>query len=147
MTTTLYETDFYAWTQCQAALLREEEFEQVDWDNLIEEIESLGKSQRQEVRSRLVVLIMYLLKLTYQPQRRSRSWRVTVITQRADLEPLLHDNPSLRAQLDALVALAYPTAVKKAAAETGLGKHVFPSECPWTLSQMLDEDFWPETTP
>lgn len=130
MSTTLYETDFYAWTQRQTALLRAEEFEQIDWDNLIEEIESLGRSQRQEIRSRLAVLMMYLLKLSYQPQRRSRSWRVTVMTQRAELEPLLHDNPSLHAHLGTITAEAYPIALKKAVAETGLDKHVFPYSVP-----------------
>ena len=88
-------------------------------------------------------LIMHLLKLHYQPARRSRSWRTTVITQRADLEPLLADNPSLRAHLALLIAEAYPVAVKKAAAETGLDKHTFPVECPWPAVQLLDEDFWP----
>lgn len=143
MSTTLYETDFYAWTQRQSALLRAEEFEQIDWNNLIEEIESFGRSQRQEIRSRLAVLIMHLLKLSYQPQRRSRSWRVTVMTQRAELEPLLNDNPSLRAQLGTITAEAYPIALKKAIAETGLEKHVFLPQCPWTVEQILDEEFWP----
>ncbi len=143
MPTTLYDTDFYAWTQHQVALLRTEEFEAVDWDNLIEEIDSLGKSQRQEVRSRLTILIMHLLKLQYQPARRTRSWRTTVITQRADLEPLLADNPTLRAHLALLIAEAYSVAVKKAAAETGLDKQSFPVECPWSAAQLLDEEFWP----
>ena len=65
MTTTLYETDFYAWTQRQADLLRAETFEEVDWRNLIEEIETLGRSEKNEVQSRLIVLIMHLLKLQY----------------------------------------------------------------------------------
>jgi hypothetical protein len=145
MVTTLYETDFYAWTQRQAELLRTEEFEQVDWDNLIEEIESLGKSQRQEVRNRLTVLIMHLLKLHFQRRTQTRSWRVTVATQRVDLELLLADNPSLRASLAAFVAEAYPFAVKKAVAETGLSKDVFPPACPWTAEQIMDEAFWPVT--
>jgi hypothetical protein len=143
VTATLYETDFYAWTQRTVDLLRDEEFAEVDWNNLIEEIESLGKSQRQEVRSRLTVLIMHLLKLQYQPARKSRSWRITVITQRVDLAPLLDDNPSLRAQLSTFVAAAYPDAVKKAVAETGLPKATFPVECPWTAAQIMDEEFWP----
>jgi len=143
MSTSLYDTDFYAWTQHQAALLRAEEFEAVDWNNLIEEIDSLGKSQRQEVRSRLTILIMHLLKLQYQPARRTRSWRTTISTQRADLEPLLTDNPTLRAHLALLIAEAYPIAVKKAAAETGLDKQTFPVECPWPAAQLLDEEFWP----
>jgi hypothetical protein len=145
MITTLYETDFYAWTQRQAELLRSEEFEQVDWDNLIEEIESLGKSQRQEVRNRLTVLIMHLLKLHVQRRAQTRSWRVTVTTQRIDLDLLLADNPSLRANLAAFVVEAYPFAVKKAIAETGLSEDAFPSTCPWRAEQIMDEAFWPVT--
>ena len=143
MTTTLYETDFYAWTQRQAALLRAEEFEQIDWNNLIEEIESLGRSEKHEVESRLIVIIMHLLKLQQQPARRTRSWNVTISTQRVDLERLLADNPSLRARLPESVNQVYTDAVKKAAAETGLDKRTFPVQCPWSADQILDEEFWP----
>lgn len=88
MTTTLYETDFYAWTKRQAALLRGEEFEQIDWNNLIAEIESLGRSEKHEVESRLTVILMHLLKWQYQPSKRStgRSWRKTLTIQRIDLD-------------------------------------------------------------
>ena len=143
MTTTLYETDFYAWTQRQAALLRAEEFEQIDWNNLIEEIESLGRSEKHEIASRLIVIIMHLLKLQQQPARRTRSWNVTISTQRVDLERLLADNPSLRARLPESVNQVYTDAVKKAAAETGLDKRTFPVQCPWSADQILDEEFWP----
>jgi hypothetical protein len=143
MTTTLYDTDFYAWTQQQATLLRAEAFEEVDWNNLIEEIETLGRSEKNEVQSRLTVLIMHLLKLHYQPTKRTRSWRVTVVTQRTDLERLLRDNPTLRARLPEFVQELYPTAVKRAVVETGLGKTTFPAACPYTLEQVMDEDFWP----
>ena len=143
MTTTLYETDFYAWTQRQAALLRAEEFEQIDWNNLIEEIESLGRSEKHEIESRLIVIIMHLLKLQQQPARRTRSWNVTISTQRVDLERLLADNPSLRARLPESVNQVYTDAVKKAAAETGLDKRTFPVQCPWSADQILDEEFWP----
>lgn len=145
MTNTLYETDLYAWTQRQVALLREEEFEQVDWDNVIEEIASLGSSQQNEVESGLIVILMHLLKWQYQPSKRvlGRSWRKTITTQRIDLDYHLSKNPSLRARLPALLPDVYRVAVRKAAAETGLDKRVFPPECPWTAAQIMDEDFWP----
>ena len=145
MTTTLYETDFYAWTQCQAALLRAEEFEQIDWNNLIEEIESLGRSEKHEVESRLAVLIMHLLKWQHQPNKRvtGRSWRKTIAIQRIDLDRHLTQNPSLRAQLPEFIIDAYTLAVRKAAVETGLDKRTFPPHCPWTAEQILDEEFWP----
>ena len=145
MTTTLYETDLYAWTQRQVALLREEEFEQIDWDHLIEEIESLGSSQQHEVESRLIVIMMHLLKWQYQPNKRltGRSWRKTIATQRVDLERLLRKNPSLRARLPEFVTDAYPDALKKAIIETGLDKQTFPPQCPWSVAQIMDEEFWP----
>ena len=127
MSNTLYETDFYAWTQRQAALLRGEEFEQIDWNNLIEEIESLGRSEKHEVESRLTVILMHLLKWQYQPSRRitRRSWRKTITVQRIDLDRHLTQNPSLHTQLPALVKDAYTLAVRKAAVETGLDSRSF----------------------
>lgn len=144
MTTTLYKTDYYAWTQRQAALLRAEEFSEVDWNNLIEEIETLGRSDRREVDSRLVVLLMHLLKWRYQTGKRSKSWRVTIDGQRYQLEKLLKESPSLRAQLDTFVAEAYPGAIRAAAVETGLPASTFPRECPWTVDQVMNEEFWPQ---
>lgn len=145
MSKTLYETDFYAWTQRQATLLRDEEFEQIDWDNLIEEIESLGRSEKHEVESRLEVLIMHLLKWQYQPNKRliGRSWRATIAEQRRRLRRRLRDMPSLRGQLLDIIHDIYPDAVDAATIETGLDKATFPARCPWTAEQLLDEEFWP----
>lgn len=143
MTTTLYETDFYAWAQRQAILLREEEFEQVDWDNIIEEIESLARTEKHEVESRLEVLLMHLLKWRYQPGKRGRSWRATIDEQRRRLHKLLRESPSLRARLTDFVGETYPDAIRAAVIETGLDKHAFPAACPWTAEQIMDEEFWP----
>ena len=144
--TSLYEADFYAWTQRQVELLRLEEFSEVDWHHLIEEIETLGRSEKHEIKNRLVLLIMHLLKWQYQSTRRPRSWRMTIATQRVDLADLLADNPSLRMQLAEFVAAAYPSAVKKAVIETGLSKTVFPVACPYTAAQIMNEEFWPDST-
>jgi hypothetical protein len=92
MTNKLYETDFYAWTQQQAGLLRQEEYAEIDWPHLIEEIESLGKSQQQEVRNRLRVLILHLIQWQYQPMCQSASWRYTIRVQRLDLLDVFDDN-------------------------------------------------------
>lgn len=144
MTTTLYETDFYAWTQHQAALLRAEEFSEVDWHNLIEEIETLGRSDKRELSNRLEVLLMHLLKWQYQARKRSKSWRVTIAEQRRRLRGLLAESPSLRAQLDVFVLIAYPDAIQAATIETGLPEQTFPAQCPWSSVQIMDETFWPE---
>ncbi len=147
MTTPLYETDFYAWTRRQAALMRAQEFEAVDWHNLIEEIETLGRSDKREVANRLEVLMLHLLKLTYQPRapRFTRGWHNTIAEQRQRLLRLLRESPSLRAQLSEIITDVYPDAIKSAARETGLDASTFPAGCPYTAEQILDEAFWPPT--
>ncbi|MBX3014831.1 MAG: DUF29 domain-containing protein [Caldilineaceae bacterium] len=146
MTTTLYDTDVYAWSQRQAALLRAEDFEHVDWNNLIEEIDSVGIEQLHKVESHLIRLLQHLLKWQYQPSKRAtgRSWQLTIVEQRDRLQRVLHKNPSLSARLPEILAEVYPSAVKFAAVETGLDKRTFPAECPWSAEQVLDEEFWPE---
>ncbi len=143
MTQTLYRTDFYAWTQQQAELLQAEEFERLDLPNLVEEIEAMGISQRNEVTSRLVVLLMHLLKLQYQKRTHTNSWRTTIRTQRRDIEIVLDSSPSVRRLVPDLVAYAYPRARKDAAAETGLAPAMFPPDCPWTVEEILDADWLP----
>ncbi|WP_448561868.1 DUF29 domain-containing protein [Trichothermofontia sp.] len=139
----LYEVDFYAWTQEQAKLLRNQQFSQIDWPNLIEEVESLGKQQRQELRSRLSVLVGHLLKWHYQPQKRSRSWLATLRIQRLDIADLLTDNPSLKPYLDEVLPRAYLKGVELAVGETNLPHHTFPKVCPYQLAEILDNNFYP----
>jgi hypothetical protein len=140
----LYDHDFYAWTQEQAALLRKGAMQDLDLANLAEEIESLGKSQHRELGSRLDVLVLHLLKWSYQPRERSGSWRSTIRTQRRELRRLLQQNPSLRPLVPDAVADGYPDACLDAGDETGLPPATFPATCPWTPEQVLDADFWPE---
>lgn len=138
----LYETDFYAWTQAQAALLRNHQWKQLDLQNLIEEIESLGKQQRQELRSRLSVLIGHLLKWEYQPQRRSRSWLATIRIQRLDISELLEENPTcLKPYLEEALQKAYLKNVVLAVGETDLPDSTFPAECPYSLIEILGDAF------
>ncbi|MBE9168392.1 DUF29 domain-containing protein [Pleurocapsales cyanobacterium LEGE 06147] len=139
----LYETDFYAWIQEQATLLRGKQWSQLDLPNLIEEIESLGKQQRQELRNRLSVLIGHLLKWEYQPQYRSRSWLGTLRIQRRDTLRLLKDNPSLKSYLDEALQEAYENARDLAMGETNLPEQTFPISCLYTVSQILDDRFYP----
>lgn len=143
MTTALYETDFFAWTERQAALLRQEEFAEVDLNNLIEEIESLGRSEKREILHRLEVLILHLLKWQWQPEHQSRSWRSTIIIQRRDLKRVLRDNPTLHARLAEFIIDAYPTAADAAFAEMQLLHWSFPVHCPYRGEQILDDEFWP----
>jgi hypothetical protein len=139
-----YETgDFLAWTQQQAALLKARRVNEIDWDGIAEEIESLGKRDRRELLSRLTVLLMHLLKWRHQPQGRSHSWRSTIREQRRQVLKLLNDSPSLRAVAAAALATCHADAVIDAADETGLPATTFPDACPFTLDEILDPDYWP----
>jgi Domain of unknown function DUF29 len=139
----LYELDFYAWTQQQATLLRQAGLHQLDLPNLIEEIESLGKQQRQELRNRLGVLIGHLLKWEYQPTRRSRSWIATLRVQRRELLRLLQSSPSLQPYLSEALSTAYADASDLAAGETNLPFTTFPPACPYSLGDILSDRFYP----
>lgn len=143
MTDTNYDTDFYAWTQAQAALLRAKDWTQVDWGHLIEEIESLGDQYRHALQSHLRVLLWHLLKHRYQPARRTPSWRRSVINARQEIEAILERNPSLRGALPKALAWAYSRARRAANQETGQPLATYPETCPWPLDRVLDEDFWP----
>lgn len=143
MPQTLYERDFYAWTQQQAALFQAEELEKLDLPNLFEEIEAMGRSQRKEVTSRLIVLLMQLLKLRYQKRKHPNSWRNIIRTQRREIELELSDSPSLRRLVPEIVDQVYPRARKDAAAETGLALATFPEVCLWSVEQILDADWLP----
>jgi hypothetical protein len=139
-----YDDDFYAWTQHQAAVLRQGAYQGLDAENLAEEIESLGKRDRRELGSRLQVLVMHLLKWSHQPKGRSSSWRGTIRTQRLEIADLLADSPSLRAAIPVLIAQRYTRCIQDAAEETGLSATDFPLECPWTVDEILNEHFCPE---
>jgi uncharacterized protein DUF29 len=139
-----YDTDFYRWTQTQAAAIRAKNWPALDLEHLAEEIESLGNEQRHAVRSHLRVLLWHLLKWAYQPEHRSPSWRTSIRNARVEIADRLEDSPSLRPRLPALLASAYPQACRLAADETGIPPVTFPETCPWPLEQVLEEDFWPE---
>ena len=139
-----YESDFYAWAMEQAALLRARRFDAADVDNIAEEIESMGRSERRELVNRLSALLLHLLKWRFQPGFRSPSWRSTIREQRIRLRSHLKDNPSLKAKLDESFAEAYDLAVIGAARETGLAESEFPKSPPYRYEQAADEAFWPD---
>ena len=139
----LYDLDFYAWANEQAALLRTGRLSEADLEHIAEEIESMGRSEKRELISRLKVLLTHLLKWQFQPTLRGTSWRLTIEEQRREVDDHLSDNPSLRATLPATMATAYAGAILVAARETGLDRQVFPTECPWAFDQAMRNDFWP----
>lgn len=141
---TTYHSDFYSWTQQQASLLKTRQLNELDFENLIEEIETMGRSEKRALESRLAVLLQHLLKWKYQPERRGRSWELTIKVQRIKLDKLLKANPGLKSELDEILTDAYQLAVVKAAKDTRFDEAVFPPECPWELSQIAHADFYPD---
>ncbi|MDZ8237293.1 MAG: DUF29 domain-containing protein [Nostoc sp. ChiQUE01a] len=142
-TSHLYETDFYAWTQEQVSLLKTQQWEQLDTLNLIEEIETLGRRERQELRNRLGILLGHLLKWQFQPEKRSNSWLGTIREQRVQIKLLLQDSPSLKPYLNEVFLTIYELGLALAIRETELDENVFPEICPYTLDETLNPEFLP----
>lgn len=141
--TQLYEADFTQWAQQQADLCRQGRFNELDIEHLSEELESMGARERRELVNRLAILLAHLLKWQFQPERRGKSWRLTIKIQRLDVAALLQQNPSLRARLDEFMGTAYRRAILLAAGETGLDEDAFPALCPFSTEQLLG-DHWPD---
>ncbi|MCK5719971.1 MAG: DUF29 domain-containing protein [Thiomargarita sp.] len=144
MNTILYDTDFYAWTNQQAALLRTGKLADIDIENIAEEVEDMGKKLQRELVSRLKVLFIHLLKWQYQPGHQGNSWQYTIEEQRTELADHIKDNPSLKHKLPEIIERAYRYAITGAAKETGLPKNIFPNSCPWTFEQVMDNEFLPK---
>lgn len=134
--------DFHAWTIQQAYLLRNQRLEEIDWQDIADEIEEMGRSEKRQLESRLEILIIHLLKWQFQPNFRSRSWQLTVKEQRLRIERLLEENPSLKTTLDDMIAKIYPIALIGAERETGLS--CFPESCIYSLTELLNQEFLPE---
>jgi hypothetical protein len=142
---TEYDLDFYAWVTQNVALLRAGRLTEVDAEHIAEELESMGKRDLRQLRSRLQVLMMHLLKWQYQPDKQSKSWLATIDHQRDEIEMLLLDSPSLRREIELALELSYPKAVRDAQRETGLPAETFPLTCPFSWSEILSQQFLPET--
>jgi hypothetical protein len=140
----LHERDFYAWANEQAGLLRAGRLSEADIRHIADEIESMARTEKRELVSRLAALLAHMLKWHYQPVRRGASWEATIRIQRRDLARHMRDNPSLAAKLDEAISDAYGDAILTAYGETALPKQTFPIVCPWSFEHMMDEDFWPE---
>jgi len=140
----LYESDFFTWTQEQARLLRERRFHDLDLDNLVDEVESVGSSEKREIRRRLKVLLTHLLKWKFQPRFRGTSWRSTIRKQRESIAEIVEGSPSLHTYPLKVMRTAYTGATVSASEETGLAIGIFPEECPFSMLETLDMEFFPE---
>lgn len=141
---TPFEADYARWCAEQGALLREGRLSDLDRDNLAEEIESLGRSDRREIESRLKVLLVHLLKWYFQPEQRAGSWKSTIFEQRSRIARIVKESPSLRSHPRQALADEYAIARLEAAGETRLDETVFPEDCPFSIQQVLDAQFFPE---
>ena len=142
--TTLYETDFNLWIEQTVNQLKSGDLQSLDLENLIEEIDSMGRNNRREVRSRLIVLMTHLLKWQYQPRKRSKSWTNTINEQRLQLKLILKDSPSLKPFLQQVLDDCYEDARKEAAKETKLSPDTFPTALPYSQDDVLS-DFLPDS--
>lgn len=141
--TSLYERDFYAWLREQAKQLRQRSHNEIDWDNLAEEIESVGRSEKREIVSRLERLIQHLLKWQFQPGRRNESWRITIGEQRTFIDGIIDTSPSLKSFPKTVFEKAYAGGRREVIRETGMLPSVFPAEPSFTVAQALDPTFFP----
>lgn len=135
----VYDTDFSKWVRDQAEFLKEREFEKLDIDNLIEEIESLGRSEKRILESYLEKWLMHMLKIKFQPKKHTASWDNTIEISRHKAQKTLSENPSLKPKLKEIVEDAYFSARIMASTETGLAVANFPEECPWVLKELFPD--------
>ncbi|MEO1590218.1 MAG: DUF29 domain-containing protein [Cyanobacteria bacterium J06632_22] len=138
---TLYDADYVQWVTTTAEQLRRGDYKAVDWANLLDEIEDMARRERQALMSNLRVLLLHLLKWQYQSEKKTRSWASSIVEHRICIEESLEASPSLKPYLDQEWGKAYVRAVKLALKETGLPKTTFPQDCPFTLIQVMDENF------
>ena len=143
----LHNQDFYTWAVTTARLMRHRQRHEIDWEAVIEEIESLARWDKRGLAGRLEALVIHLLKWCAQPQGRQlgHSWYYTIQGQRSQIELVLEDSSSLRHEVDALLTKRYRKARERALDQTGLPKTALPRTCPWSSTQILADDFWPET--
>jgi hypothetical protein len=143
--TSAYDRDFYGWTVEQATALRTRRIDKLDLGHLAEEIEDLGKEQFNKLESSLRIILIHLLKWDRQPDRRTRSWAISIETHRLDYKYVLADNPGLKPRRNEALERAYKRARLDAALETGLPRSLFPDVCPYSLDDVLTRLIdWPD---
>ena len=136
-----YDRDFYSWTLEQARLIRVGRFDALDRENVAEEIESLGREQFSKLRSAIRVVLLLMLTCDYQPERRSRSWIMSIEAQRSELDDVLDGNPGLRPRIPEAIDKAYRRARIEASAETSVDRRRFPEQCPYDWNDIIARDF------
>lgn len=144
MNPTLYEQDYYLWLEQTSLALQAGKLEEVDIENLLEEINDMGRSERRALESNLTVVLLHLLKYKYQPTHRSNSWLASILEHRLRLKKQLKESPSLKPYLERIFGECYGDATLRAEVETGLSLEVFPIESAFTIEEALNIDYLPE---
>jgi hypothetical protein len=139
----LYDRDYALWLEATIERLRDRDYGQVDWEHLLDELETMGRSDKRAIKNNLVILLVHLLKWQFQPDSRSGSWAGSITEHRTRIQGLLEDSPSLNTFLGDAIAWAYPRARRQASDETGLSLGSFPEHCPYELDLVLSDDFLP----
>jgi len=145
MNKALYNTDFNLWLEENAHLLHKGFLQDIDVEHLIEEIEGLAQSQKQALKSNLRIVIIHLLKYQYQPEKITNSWVNSINEHRDRIYDILDDSPSLEQYIRDEFSKVYGRARRRASRETQKPLDVFPIECPFTIEQVLDEDYLPKS--
>jgi len=140
----LYETDYVKWIETTVEQLKQQNYDAIDWENLIEEIEDMGRSERRSLESNLTIILLHLLKWQFQPERRSNSWQLSIAEHRRRIRKAFKDSPSLKPYLEEVLAESYEDAIELASIETGLPASTFPRSSPYTSTQVLEAGFLPE---
>ncbi|MEG4209692.1 DUF29 domain-containing protein [Microcoleus sp. S13_B4] len=143
----LYDTDYLRWIETTVEKLQVRDYSNIDWENLIAEIEDMGRSERRSLESNLVVILLHLLKWQFQPAQRSGSWKGSIVEHRRRIRKALKDSPSLKPYLEEVLVECYADAAEQASAETGLSVETFPQLCMYTSVDVLDSDFLPDCLP
>jgi hypothetical protein len=139
--TSLYDLDYQQWLEATVTNLSDRNFDQIDLEYLVAELESMGKSEKNALESNLVILLMHLLKYKYQPQKQSDSWRYSIVEHRRRILRSFKYSPSLKRHFDLVFDECYMDARQDAKTETQLPLETFPEVCDFTQDQVLDPDF------
>ncbi len=139
----LYDQDFMLWITNMVQLLKEHRLTELDLENLIDEIEDMGRNQKHALESNLTILLMHLLKWQYQSAKRTNSWKFTIREHRQRLQKAFRDSPSLKHYCEQVFSDCYQDARNLASDETGLELAMFPVESPYAIAETLSQDFLP----
>ena len=138
----LYDADYNLWLETTAKLLRERKLDEIDYENLIEDLEAMVRSDKNALESNLRILLMHLLKWEYQPDKRTNSWKSTIVEHCIRIKKAFKTSPSLKRYFDEVFEETYQDARKLAAVETGIPKKEFPVECPFSKENVLNSENW-----